>query len=430
MKKQALLFLANVLMLLNPAMSQVVSDTVTLGSGYANQVWYQLDGGTKTSVAKNTWDIAFATGGMSSTIWINPGAGVQLWAYPDGAAADWANLNDTTGISSWKELSNSNLSWGLGAFSTTADPNDDFDLGWADYLFSQGHRVVGDSLYVIKTAANDYKKLYISTLKSGKYHFQFANVDGSGEVHDSISKDDFVGKNFGYYSLDNQLESDPEPLTNQWDLYFGEYTDYVSVPYPVAGVLHNVGAEVAEATPIAGPDTATNYNDFTFSPDINTIGYNWKDSRAGTISDSLAYFVKTAVDSTVWRVQFTGFESGLSGDGKIIFNKENLGTFKAPEEPNDTTSIFDIDVNAPQVKTYPNPASGSNITVLLNDSEFAGNADLSIYSLTGALLKNEQIFVSGNFQQHTINISDLNSGAYVLQLRNEKFRTQHKLIVQ
>src|SRR5690554_169603 len=116
MKKQALLFLANVLMLLNPAMSQVVSDTVTLGSGYANQVWYQLDEGTKTSVAKNTWDIAFATGGMSSTIWINPGAGVQLWAYPDGAAADWANLNDTTGISSWKELSNSNLSWGLGAF--------------------------------------------------------------------------------------------------------------------------------------------------------------------------------------------------------------------------------------------------------------------------------------------------------------------------
>ncbi|MEX2437891.1 MAG: T9SS type A sorting domain-containing protein [Candidatus Babeliales bacterium] len=411
--------------------AQATYDTVSLGNGYANQAWYQLQSGNTTTVAKNTWDIAFATGGMSSTIWINSAADVELWRFPNGSTSDWASLTDTAGISTWQQLYNSEETWAVGAFSQTADPNDDFDLGWGTYSMVT-HYVTGDSLYVIKAADGTYKKLWIDQLASGSYTFRFANLDGTNDVNTSLVKGDFAGKNFGYYSLVDEDEADLEPISDEWELFFGQYITFIPSPYLVTGVLANAGVEIAKAYPVANPDEISDFENFTFSEMINTIGWDWKSFNQTTFSfelqDSLAFFVKTRADS-VWRIQFTGFE-GTSSGGNFIFAKENLGPFEEEPADTNTVSIRDFSEKLPKIKTYPNPASGSNITLLLDGSDFSGNAVLSIHSLNGAMLHQEQIFVDGGFQQNNINISNLAAGAYVLQLGNESFRIQQKLIIQ
>ena len=67
--------------------AQVVSDSVTLGSGYANQVFYQLSTGTKTSASNQDWDLQFFSSLFSASIRVNSGAGVELY---------YGNSTDTT----------------------------------------------------------------------------------------------------------------------------------------------------------------------------------------------------------------------------------------------------------------------------------------------------------------------------------------------
>lgn len=405
--------------------AQAVSDTVTLGTDYANQAWYKIQDGTTTSMDKSTWDLAFAASGRSSTILINPAGIVDLWRYPNGAVGDWNSPIDTSGINTWQQLYNSNETWAVGAFSQTADPNDDFDLGWGTYSMVT-HYVTGDSLYVIKTADGSYKKLSIDELSGGTYHFKYANLDGTAEVADSVSKSDYADKNFGYYSLVSGTKMNPEPNTGEWNLLFGQYVIRTPFTYPVSGVLSNTGIEVARAENVANPESIDNYNDFTFETAINQIGYDWKDARANTVNDSIAFFLKTKNDS-VWRIHFTGFANGSNG-GQFIFSKENLGKFSTPDSVFSSVALAKKAV--PGVKLYPNPASGNQFTLLLDQSDYAGNAVVSIHNINGAVAHEEQIFINGSFQQSNIEIAHLSPGAYVFQLATPNFSIQQKLIVQ
>ncbi len=46
-----------------------------MGAGYANEIYYSLENGVVGSVSRSSWDIAFSTNPMSSTILINEGYG-------------------------------------------------------------------------------------------------------------------------------------------------------------------------------------------------------------------------------------------------------------------------------------------------------------------------------------------------------------------
>ncbi|HUP11015.1 MAG TPA: hypothetical protein VM187_02340, partial [Niastella sp.] len=202
--------------------AQLVSETVTVNPGYTHQTWYELETGTETQAAKNTWDIAFATSsiGMGSSIRVNAAIGTKLWVYPHGDTSAWNTL-DTAGIDGWPESLNSDTSWLAGAFDANTT-SDEFDLGWGVYNMMT-HFVVGDSLFVIKLTDNSYRKVWIQQLASGSYNFKFANIDGSSPITQAIVKSDYSGKNFAYYSLRTDTETNPEPANTNWDLLFTQY---------------------------------------------------------------------------------------------------------------------------------------------------------------------------------------------------------------
>ena len=79
------------------------TDSVSMGAGYANDVYYSLENGIVSTAPRAGWDIAFSTNPMSSTVMINEGYGVQLYAYPHGDKDAWNDL-DTSGMSDWPAI--------------------------------------------------------------------------------------------------------------------------------------------------------------------------------------------------------------------------------------------------------------------------------------------------------------------------------------
>ena len=387
--------------------AQPTSETVSLGAGYANQVWYSLENGEVKSQPKSDWDIAFEIQGFSASVLINSPSGVRLWLYP-GSKSDFSNL-DTTGMASWRELFNSDTSWALGAFNKNAAG---LSLGWGSYD-PVSHAVTGDSIYLIQLANGEYRKLEIQDLTSGTYHFRQASLDNSLEKSHSLSKSQFGGRNFGYFSLENETSIDREPFNGSWDLVFTQYTAYLfipnPVPYTVSGVLSNLNTEVAKAYPV-DPSSFSDYASQTFGNYKNGIGYDWK-SFAGTwnIEDSLVYFVRT-LEGDIWKVVFTGF--GGSSDGNYQFDKEQLYISGLADE----RDLF--------VEIYPNPAS-DRINLVLENSE----ALIRLRDQNGKTVISKDIAAAG-LQVHNINVSDLPKGVYFLSIRSAEKEAFRKVVIR
>lgn len=396
------------------AQAQEVTDTVSLGTGYANQVWYSLENDNQAERPKAEWDIAFDVSSFGTSVHANTANGTKVFTYPEGDASDWATV-DISNIANWTEQYNSEVSWASGAFDQhlTADP---FDVGWGIYNLST-HIVTGDSIFIVQLPSGDYKKLLIENMASGAYNFRYADVDGQNEVVDAITKADFSGKNFAYYSLETEGELDREPASADWDLVFTQYTSFVPTAYTVAGVLSNNGVSVAQAE---GVDQAT-YEDFsseTFSTDINIIGYDWKTfSGSWTLETDWVYFVSTAAGD-MWKVVFTGF--GGTGTGNFIFSKEKLSA----------VGVIENEANNFSFVTYPNPTVNGNTTVVYTMKNNAQEGTLFIYSLSGELVKTEQLATTAGIHTLPVTTNELNSGVYIIQLSVDGAATQQRLVVQ
>jgi hypothetical protein len=305
----------------------VISETITMGSGYASDIFYSMTNGVVATVPRNNWDIAFLTGTRSSTIIINAGANVKLFTYPKGNINSW-NTVDINGISSWPAMNNSDTTWSFGAFERNALGHPDY--GWGIYN-SISHDVIGDSLFIIQLQDQTYRKLWIMKKASteNKYIFQFANIDGSGLVLDTVNCNPYTSKNFIYYSFSTKDVIDREPATSEWDFVVTKYIEMIpdntggKVPYPVIGVLANVGVKSATLDDV---DVTTNdFSTAKFVTSMSEIGSDWKSFNMTTSVWSLkanrVYFIKT-VSGTVSKIVFTGFEG--SGTGIIRFDKSKL----------------------------------------------------------------------------------------------------------
>ncbi|OFY84681.1 MAG: hypothetical protein A3F72_16060 [Bacteroidetes bacterium RIFCSPLOWO2_12_FULL_35_15] len=412
--KKILLTCAGAL-LMSSSYAQTVIDTVSLGTGYANQKWYSLQNDEQGSSAKNNWDIAFGTGSQGSTIMINSVTGTMLWGYPTADTSGWNTL-DTTGLSTWTPRYNSDTSWAFGAFSMPRNMSNSSDLGWGNYS-SITHYVTADSLFVIKLANSTYKKLWIKHLQSGTYTFRYANLNGTSDTTVSLAKATYTGKNFGYYSLQNNIALDREPLSANWDLLFTQYTAFIPQPYSVTGVLSNKGLTAAKAYPV---DTANvSWTSYTFVTPINTIGYNWKSySGTWTIEDSLVYFAKTSTGN-IWKLTFTGF--GGSSNGNYIFSKKMISA----------TGIEDV--NGESLGTlalYPNPSSGENTTIVYSIDKSVSSAVLNIYDLSGRKIQSERLNNNPGFYQQQFSNQNLTAGMYLVSIDLDGNHIQQKLIIK
>lgn len=396
--------------------AQVVTDTVSLGAGYANQVWYSLENDEQGNAPKNNWDIAFDASGYGTSVHINSVTGTGLWKYPVADTAGWSTL-DTAGLSTWPNVYNSDTSWALGAFDKGMNLSNPFDLGWGIYN-PVTHIVSGDSLFVIKLANGSYKKLRMEALNAGVYSFTYADLNGNNQQTASLSKTNYTGKNFGYYSLQNNAPLDREPLSANWDLVFTQYTTFLPQAYSVTGILHNAGVTTAHAEPVANAATYVSWPSHPFNSVINEIGYDWKTfTSSWAIDDSLVYFVQT-VDGAVWKVIPTGF--GGSSNGNFIFTKEKLSA-TALTENGITTAVFAV---------YPNPAGNDGVYIVYALEQQVLNVQLQLRDVSGKVVLTASPGTAAGLHTTQMNTTGIAPGLYILIMEAGSQVLQQKIIIR
>ena len=382
-----------------------IFDVVSIGQGYTNQSFYSMANGEVNTITNTDWDLAFQIAGFQASILINSKNNVKLYRSGKDVNA-WSNItpNDTVGVlNPANELNNQDTSWWSGAFNITANLSNQFDLGWGVYDFAT-HAVTGDSLHFIKLSNGSVKKIWIQQLANGIYYFAHADVDGSNEVNATLNKTAFAGKNFGYYSILNNVTIDREPNKNTWDLTFMQYVTTVPFTYKVTGVLSNDSVTVAKAYPVDVMNV--NYWGQNYSKYINTMGFNWKtfdlNSNQWLIEDSLVYFVN-ARPGQLWKMVFTGFGGASTGD--FEFYKEQVSA----------TGVAENGGQPALLSVYPNPAKDIvKMTVYINKQN-SGNS-VSVFDINGRVVKQMTLENLEGLSEVTLSTADLSSGVYTVKV--------------
>ena len=399
-----------------------VNDTVSMGVGYANMVWYDLESDVETKLPAKSWDIALSVRSFDATISVNANSGLVYYKQVN-SMANWANskLADTATLKDG--IYNKDSTWVVGALNTTSNDNIVFDYGWGNYSTATKN-VVNDSFYIFKTIKNEWKKVAFSLNFDTAYVIRVANLDGTNEVSSELKKKDYLKKNFVYLSLSENKVLNPEPDNDKWDLLFTKYHSVTPdamgnlVPYTVTGVLQNtiVSAPRGGATVITGPTVAKvirkdrTKDDFdvkTLKPYVNTIGVDWRVLTNGTsftVLDSISYFLKN-VRGKYFKINFTGFVG--SSTGNFIFERKAVTV----------TSVKDVYTGAASLAVYPNPSNGSNLTVVYDLGKSTQNADFQLVSATGQAVYSQKIANTEGVQQLALPQLNLASGLYFAVLQ-------------
>lgn len=389
-----------------------VTDSVSLGAGYASDIYYSFENGEVAKRERATWHIAINTSAQSASILANAGAGVELYQHPTADTTAWATL-DTMGMSSWMQLYNSDTTWEEGAFNLLATGHPDY--GWGQYN-SIDHNVYGHKLFVLKLEDGSYKKLWIKEKLSaaGFYNIVYDNLDNSDEQMVNIDLSQHNDKNFVHFSLLTNGVVDYEPVAADWDIVFTKYYDH-DIPYLVTGVLTNYNTMAAKAYPVA-PEFE-DHSSLDFSSSIKTIGSDWKEFNMGTFSydimDSTAYFVETA-DGSIYKIVFTGFVGSSTGD--VYFDVTAISTASVAETANGFQSIV-----------YPNPVTD---VMNLQLGQTAADLKVNIYNVLGSVVYTKHF--NNTFAGEVVTLSDFNlhSGIYVVELNANGLKQQHRIIIK
>ncbi len=399
-----------------------MKDSVEMGPGYENDVFYSMENGITGTAPRANWDIAFRTNIMSSGIMINGGSGVKLYTWPNGKISDWEQV-DTAGLYQWKEMNNSLKNWEEGAFMAFAGNHPDY--GWGVYN-STTHKLKGDSIFIIQLTDESFRKLAILEKDSPKntYTFRYANLDGSGDTTITLNCNTYNTKAFIAYSIVNNLVVDREPEADQWDMLFTKYVDKIymgpePVNYPVTGILTNEGVYVAR---VQGEEETTfeDYSSVTFdSADIHVIGRDWKEAHGMppvyTIVDSLLYFISD-VNGNIYKLYFNDFESGFGGNGKFVFTKKLLKSASVEDNQEQNNMLV-----------YPNPATHGILHILVSSKQ-SNNAKIQLVDLNGRTIESKSVQLLPALNHYWLDIPQA-SGIYLIRLITDNNITTRKISV-
>ncbi len=410
-----------------PVMGQFAgskSDSVFMGAGYANEVYYSMSAGAQGTIARGTWDIAFRANRMSASILTNDGSGVELYTYPKSDTSAWATV-DTSGLSNWAQMVNSTTDWEDGAFCRNQKGHPDY--GWGKYN-AVSHNVMGDSLFIIKLRDKSYWKLWIIEKYSSDnvFEFRFAKIDGTEDKTVELNCNPYATKNFIGYSISTNEVVDFEPVAAaQWDILFTKYiytypstTPQAGTLYPVTGVLSNYKVKVAKFEDVA-PDflmTTPQVMDSTRSP----IGWDWKtfnmETFAFKVQDSLAYFVQNRAGN-IYKLVFTGYAGSSTGRIKMNTQQVSLTAVKATEKADFNAAI------------YPNPVRDV-MNLVLNPGK-SRNVKVLVLDMSGHTVLNQNFEIqSENLSTLRIPVSDLPSGMYMVRIQAGTNVMSRKMIVK
>ena len=412
MKKILLTFTACTLTLL--AFAQI--DQVSVGAAYTSQAYYKISTGDVSTVANESWDIAFSNDGFQDAgAFINEstslmGFPLEVYVAPTNVFSDI--IDNTDDFIEENRIHNVDIDWTNGAFNSIGSSADPFDYGWGRYN-TMTNTVESQSVYVIKLRDESFIKFEITELAVTDYHFRWADLDGSDEKSASVSKTSTTDPLI-YFSLESEATVD---VPSVYDLVFQRYTSKVfdvdsgdTLQYVVTGVLSAPGVKAVVADGI-DPDNV-NEDDYSdqYSDKVNTIGHEWKvfDFTVGWLMDlDRAQFVRTA-SNDIYKIVFLDFEG--SATGITTLEKTFLGTVAVDEEFQKSLTMF------------PNPTSDfiqiqmeSNSPIRLTWISDNGQSLLQETATT-----NEMIKVPSN----------LSNGLYLLQVQEGESNAIFKVHIQ
>lgn len=396
--------------------AQETTVNLSMGAGYSNQVFYKLSTDTQTTLAANSWDIAMLrTSAFAFSLRVNDGTGTEVFEAASNPA-DWASI-DVTNEGSWTKLYNSETAWDMGAIDQGSAT-----YGWGEYNFVT-HHVEGTIVFVLKYADGTYIK-FINDDYYGGYTFRYsvwdANTSTWGADQTMTVPNGTSNTSYNYYSFSTNQVVTVAPADTDWDLMFTKYyTDYFgdgSLFYSVTGVLHSSEVEVAKNDEPGGMPANPS---LTYATDINTIGYDWKTFNGGgfTVNSDMAYYVKYA-DDTVYRLYFTSFTGSSSGD--LTFNFEDVTNTLGIEEITETVSFG----------VYPNPSLDKKINLVYDNKLDANDNEVTVFSTTGQKVFQANLNQNSGFYNKTLDLSNLNSGVYMLQFTSGDYSTTKKIILK
>ena len=415
--KNFLLFLLiiSVLSVLNPAYSQ---ESISMGAGYAYDVYYSMEDGVIAEEEREGWDIGFYTIASSAGIITNGGMEVELYTYPNGDTTAWMNI-DTNGLSMWPKLFNGEDSWENGAFNRNSHGYP--DAGWGIYNISTND-IVGDSIYIIKLADGTFKQLWIVKKISdeNKYVIKYANLNNSSAKEKTLDVDNFLGMNFAYFEFESGTLFDREPETYEWDILFTKYQAMLpqGVPFSVVGVLNNVNTPANRFHPVT-----LDFNDwFTqpLDPAKAVIGYNWKWFDLGSfqwnLEDSLLFFVN-GPNGNIYKIYFTFYEG--TSTGNIEFEQEVVSM----------VDISDLQENMASIRLLPNPAD--NMVTVTWNHELNRDADIRIFNIIGKEVMFRSLGADAQSRGGIrLDISSLHEGMYIVSIISGGTVVNEKLVVR
>ena len=439
MKLRSLLLLAGLAGSLNAAAQTPswVMDSVQMGTGYGNDIFYSMKNGTAKSESNTNWTLAFEMipGGPVyhgvSVLANHVQGGVSIYSIHQQGSTKFGSLTSAD-TATMTQLYNSDSSWDYGAFNENYDPTDMFSFGWGKYN-STNHNIYGDSVYLIKAGGVNYQ-MWIDFYKSYPYDsiyysFHIAKFDGSNRHDDTIHRNPtYMDRNFAYYDIATNSFLDREPAQTVWDILFTRYIEYVSLggpvqPYPVMGVLSNRFVAVADVRGV-NPDTTVSYNKYTRTLKLNEIGSDWKAFNMTTFAydiDTTATFFVQTVDSAVYQIKFTAFHSASdpNATGRVVFAKRMWAFPADVKNVNNTISQHII---------APNPATTeANIVLTAKEST---TAQLVITDIAGRLIQNNTININQGLNAFKVNTSGFANGTYLVNITNGSWKVSNKLSVQ
>ena len=399
-------------LLVQSTFSQETTVNLSLDASYASQVYYKLNTKTQTSVAANSWDLAFfRASNFDHGIRVNDGIGIEVFEATNQATA-W-NTIDIKNEAAWSTLYNSDTDRINGAFMQGSAT-----YGWGEYNTTT-HHITGTIIYVLKYTDGSYKKFICEDFYGG-YTIKYASWDGSDWSEDKsavISNSNNSNTTYNYFSLQNDNEVIVEPAATDWDFVFTKYfTDVSTSKYNVTGVLSSDNITVATAT---GDAT----NSLSYSEEINTIGYNWKSLNFTTLTyevdSNLKFYVKDK-DEKIYKLYFTEF--GGSSTGNLAFNFEDVTETLNIEEVGERIT-FGI---------YPNPVNfDKKINIVFDINKVNENENkIEIYNVSGQKVLATSITNSLGFYNKEINLSSLNSGIYMLKFTSGNYQKTKKIVIQ
>ncbi len=389
----------------------IANDSVSLGAGYAQSVFYHLATQTKTPVLNDQWHIAFSVEPRSVAVRVNDAVGVKLYLYTKGDTSHWNCAQfDTTG-NGWLPYYNSDTAWENGAFNNFQN---NFDVGWGIYDMIS-HNVDGDSIYLLQLPNNQWKRIWIVRLDAnGTWTIRYSNLDCSNEQLLQIVKNNYPNKRFVYVDLINNQVLDLEPA--QWDLLFTRFTTEVApgMFYLVTGVLQDKDVGVAEVRGI--PVDQSTWQNQPLDSAMNVIGYDWKAFNNQTFSyeivDSLTYFVKDP-NGNVYKLVFTGFDG--SSTGNIYFYLEKV--LSSTEGARSNRAILGVYQRGDVLNVVLYQLQSQPLTFVL-------------YTPMGQKVAQWRIQGRVGMQTYTLELPSVAQGSYLLQVKSHSYHTAKWIFIK